>query len=81
MRGAKIKSQKVSCESRPSRNYPPRHPEGPTPPQDPARTLQKRGALLRIVSSKCPANQQESLSGVKDFALILDGVPRDGGDT
>ena len=45
----------------------------PGPPEE--------GALLRIVSSKCPANQQESLSGVKDFALILDGVLRDGGDT
>ena len=86
VRGAKIKSQKVSRESRPARNSPPRIPEGPTPPQDPSRTSRRGGPIASsasccAVSSKCPANQQESLSGVKDSALILDGVLRDGGDT
>ena len=86
MRGAKIKSQKVSRESRPARNSPPRLPRGSHTAPGPIPDLQKRGprrlsVLLRTVSSKCPANQQESPSGVKDFALILDGVQRDGGDT
>ena len=54
-------------------------PRGSHTAPEPIPDLQKRGlrrlsVLLRTVSSKCPANQQESPSGVKDSALTRDGV-------